>query len=928
MKTKKHRTRKHRTKKHDITKHKNKKKILKQKGGDLNITHPMLLPPNRSFTDDLLFFDGNNNSINTANLRFRNYYHRYSPLTRRFIDIIQLRQRERGRQLTPAARTRMLENVILELFRDGFHFDIRLNDLNLENITPLGYLTNLLSVNLNNNQISDTTPLIDCKYLIFVNLNHNQISDIGPLSQLSQLKTLYLNHNQISDILLLTSLTHLETLTLSHNEITDVSPLRRLDKLKTVSLSYNKIEDLSPIFSLIVSLEQSTFEHNNLNEESLDFINISPQEQEDYIRNRSYYYEDPDEPDAEQIWQIRNNRLLELQQTIQQAKDFEIDVNVADVSIKAFDFISLEETPISELLNDSDNIVFQSDTPPFNASVVSIQQIQDLVFNPRYLNQTKYQCHNLSEGLAFTNEDIVIPSLNEITLERDEYKFINSRSIGMPGGLFLRSQLKDILVNLVRNRISTKHFIYHIHNDKSIKPIIAADKIRWNYRPSNWTIYELPQWSAGLSEAHDSSDGAFNMVSADHCQTMDDNFIVTFSPAARRSKRGRKYVDYTVTSKRRKTQKAGRKKAARKKTRQRKKNGRKKKKGKKRTTRKKRRKTRKGGSRCRRCTTNQQQEYEILPPVEFSSNHPLLLKGKILTDQELFGDNTEVNEIFRKYYHYYSNRAILLARRGFNEGSIVNILEMWDNTKRELIMYDKNISDITPLGYLTNLQYLHLNQNRISNISPLSNLPYLIKLNLGWNQIVDISPLRSLTNLQELYLQENQLVDISPLAELTNLDELDLWGNQIVDITPLSGLTKLIVLRIYHNQIVDITPLSGLTNLVVLRAGENNIVDVSPLEGLVKLKELELYQNNIVDITPLATLIRLMELSISDNNIVDLTNIFHLFYEDGPGGQQYVNPFIDSFYYENNPLNEESVLEIEHIEEELEAARDRGESWA
>ena len=613
---------------------------------------------------------------------------------------------------------------------------------------------------------------------------------------------------------------------------------------------------------------------------------------------------------------LREIKLQELDETIKQAKDFRIDVSVADDSIKVYDLISMEDISISQLLNDHNNIVFQSDTPPFNASVVTIEQLQNLVFNPTYLNQTKYQCHNLSEGLAFTNEDIVIPSLNEISLKRDKYKFINSRSIGMPGGLFLRSQLKDILVNLVRNRLSTKHFIYHIHTDKSIKPIIAADKIRWNYKPSDWTMYALPPWSAGLSEAHDSSEGAFNMVSADHCQSMDDNFIITFSPALRRSKRKTKRVDYSEgTRKRRKTQKAGRKKAG-KNTRQRKKKVKKGKKG------NKGKKTRKGGCRGRRCRRDQQQEYEILRPIEFSSNHPIILKGKIFTNQELFGDNTELNEMVRRYYYYYSNRAILLARRGFNEDNIVNILEM-DNTKRELNMSEKNISDITPLGYLTNLQHLNLYHNRISNISPLSNLPYLIKLYLGGNQIVDISPLSGLNNLQELHLQQNQLVDISPLAELTNLDELSLWGNQIIDITPLSGLTKLIVLRIYHNQIVDITPLSGLTNLVVLRAGENNIVDVSPLEGLVKLKELELYQNNIVDITPLATLIRLLELSISDNNIVDLTNIFHLFYEDGPGGQQYVNPFIDSFYYENNPLNEESILEIEHIEEELEAARDR-----
>ena len=137
----------------------------------------------------------------------------------------------------------------------------------------------------------------------------------------------------------------------------------------------------------------------------------------------------------------------------------------------------------------------------------------------------------------------------------------------MSAGLFIRSQLKDIIST------STRHFIYHIHNDKSIKPIISANKIRWNYEPVRWTEYDLPEWAPGLSEAHDSSEDAFNMVSADHCQNMDDNFIVTFSPIStcpRGSKR-KKENTQTRTYKRRKTQKAGRKKASKKKTRLRKK---------------------------------------------------------------------------------------------------------------------------------------------------------------------------------------------------------------------------------------------------------------------------------------------------------------------------------------------------------------------
>ena len=98
---------------------------------------------------------------------------------------------------------------------------------------------------------------------------------------------------------------------------------------------------------------------------------------------------------------------------------------------------------------------------------------------------------------------------------------------------------------------------------------------------------------------------------------------------------------------------------------------------------------------------------------------------------------------------------------------------------------------------------LHLAANEITDVSPLEGLTNLEWLNLGYNQITDISSLKGLTNLEELGLWDNEITDVSPLAGLTNLEELALHGNQITDVSPLAGLTKLHTLILWDNPIPE-----------------------------------------------------------------------------------------------------------------------------
>ena len=318
-------------------------------------------------------------------------------------------------------------------------------------------------------------------------------------------------------------------------------------------------------------------------EESEEESGITPREQRLINRNRRRREIELEEEIRRQEEERR--RILEetLLNQIMRAIDYDINLENADDSVKVMDFISLEETPISELLRDENNIIFQSDTAPFNAVVTTKQMIRNLLYKPHYLEHTKYKCVDQYDFLHFT-EDNIIHDTNTPPGSGDKYKFINTRAIGLIGGLFLRNQLEGILESLHQDPNSSRYFIYHIHNDNSITPIISATNISWTTQPRTWTIEELPTWSPGLTEA---SIPPGNMVSSDHCANTIDNFLVTIKRLhpAHQFKRGEKKRKRSSNGAKKTKRKKGGKRKTRKKRKTRRKTRRKRRKKRKKKTR-------------------------------------------------------------------------------------------------------------------------------------------------------------------------------------------------------------------------------------------------------------------------------------------------------------------------------------------------------
>lgn len=76
------------------------------------------------------------------------------------------------------------------------------------------------------------------------------ITDLSPLKFFTNLESLRLNNNKVKDISVIKYLKKLKELNLSGNPISDISPLKNLKYLENLNIYATNIEDLSPINSI------------------------------------------------------------------------------------------------------------------------------------------------------------------------------------------------------------------------------------------------------------------------------------------------------------------------------------------------------------------------------------------------------------------------------------------------------------------------------------------------------------------------------------------------------------------------------------------------------------------------------------------------------------------------------------------------------
>lgn len=190
---------------------------------------------------------------------------------------------------------------------------------------------------------------------------------------------------------------------------------------------------------------------------------------------------------------------------------------------------------------------------------------------------------------------------------------------------------------------------------------------------------------------------------------------------------------------------------------------------------------------------------------------------------------------------------------------------------------NSNISDTAFLSAITGLRLLNLSGNKVTD---LKYMPYLKKLETlsleyqGPVYITDITPLGFLRNLQNLSLQGNRIPNIAALGELRGLLYLNIRDNRITDLAPLANIPNLSGLNASINIISDLTPLENLTKITFLAVNSNRLTSMVPITNMTDLRQIQLIGNSITDIAPLADKRKILSVSLDYNGITDLSPIY------------------------------------------------------
>lgn len=291
----------------------------------------------------------------------------------------------------------------------------------------------------------------------------------------------------------------------------------------------------------------------------------------------------------------------------------------------------------------------------------------------------------------------------------------------------------------------------------------------------------------------------------------------------------------------------------------------------------------------------------------------------------------------------------------------IKYLETMTQLEQLNISGNTDITDISPLEKLVNLELLNISNTGVSDISCLSSMKKLENLNINNTEVSDVSVLKELTALTVVYMNtlenldistvqvpdtlmrfecteggltdleflrnasqistvivhNNAIKDLSPLQDKP-LNSVGLNGNQITDLSPVAhaswGISangnqiedisclqgyELSSLDLAENQISDIQALSDNSKLTFLNLANNQLSDISPLKECFNIMDLNLAGNQIQDISVLEYIDNLKSLDLTSNQVQDITAL-----AENPGYYQTDR----TIYLANNQIQDISPL--------------------
>jgi internalin A len=128
--------------------------------------------------------------------------------------------------------------------------DLFLGAGDLDDLTPIASLTQLLTLRASINKVTDITPLAKMTQMDRLDLGRTGVHDITPIANMTALTELQLDDTQVQDITPLASCKNLEKLSLRNTPVVDISPLKNAKKLRFLYVEGAPIADISPLSNL------------------------------------------------------------------------------------------------------------------------------------------------------------------------------------------------------------------------------------------------------------------------------------------------------------------------------------------------------------------------------------------------------------------------------------------------------------------------------------------------------------------------------------------------------------------------------------------------------------------------------------------------------------------------------------------------------
>ena len=203
--------------------------------------------------------------------------------------------------------------------------------------------------------------------------------------------------------------------------------------------------------------------------------------------------------------------------------------------------------------------------------------------------------------------------------------------------------------------------------------------------------------------------------------------------------------------------------------------------------------------------------------------------------------------------------------------SDANIQTIFNRTNISVEFY--SITNLSGLKHLTNLTYLHCNDNQLTNLNGLENCVNLTSLNYHHNQLSSLTGLENCVKLTWLECYNNQLSSLTGLENCVNLTTLGCYNNQLTNLKGLENCVNLTSLNCRYNQLSSLTGLENCVNLTFLICGSNQLSSLTGLENCVNLTKLYCEHNQLSSLTGLENCVNLDRLYCNDNQLSSLTGL-------------------------------------------------------